>query len=68
MEQRDATATRTEVLAGLDPAYLAAKERLTAGKIAQKAIPKRKHGRTNEQLSVIGFGGMVVKVSSWLQP
>jgi aryl-alcohol dehydrogenase-like predicted oxidoreductase len=48
-------------LSGLDPAYLAAKEKLAAGKISKRAIPKRQYGRTKEKLSIIGFGGMVVK-------
>jgi hypothetical protein len=46
---------------GLDPAYLAAKDKLTAGKIPKRAIPKRQFGGTKEKLSIIGFGGMVVK-------
>jgi predicted aldo/keto reductase-like oxidoreductase len=46
--------------AALDPAYLAAKERLIAGK-ARKSLPRRQYGRTKEKLSIIGFGGMVVK-------
>ena len=50
-----------ETLSGLDPAYLAAKEKLTAGKISKRAIPRRQYGRTKETLSIIGFGGMVVK-------
>ena len=45
-------------LPGLDPTYLAAKERI--GK-AFKSLPKRQYGRTKEKLSIIGFGGMVVK-------
>ena len=53
-------ATATETLAGLDPAYLSAKERLAAGK-TRGPIPKRQYGRTKEKLSIIGFGGMVVK-------
>lgn len=36
----------------LDPAYLAAKE---------TPLPKRRYGRTEDELSIIGFGGMVVK-------
>ncbi len=58
MKRRD---TSIETLRGLDPAYLAARERLMAGKIPRKPIPKRQYGRTKEKLSVIGFGGMVVK-------
>jgi predicted aldo/keto reductase-like oxidoreductase len=48
-------------LPGLDPAYLAAKEKLVSGKAAEGPLPKRQYGRTVEQLSIIGFGGMVVK-------
>ena len=51
----------TGTLSGLDPAYLAAKEKLAAGKIPKRPIPKRQYGRTKEKLSIIGFGGMVVK-------
>ena len=51
----------TETLSGLDPAYLAAKKKLAAGKIAGRPLPKRQYGRTKEKLSIIGFGGMVVK-------
>jgi len=59
MKHRDAAATET--MPGLDPAYLAARERLMAGKPLRKPIPRRQYGRTKEKLSVIGFGGMVVK-------
>ena len=52
---------REKPTAGFDPAYLAAKEKLLAGKIPKKPIPKRQYGRTKEKLSIIGFGGMVVK-------
>ncbi|MGW8257543.1 MAG: aldo/keto reductase [Thermoguttaceae bacterium] len=45
---------------GFDAAYLAAKERLIKGK-ALGRLPKRQYGRTKEKLSIIGFGGMVVK-------
>src|SRR5664279_3074182 len=45
---------------GFDPAYLAAKEKLMAGKTFKKPIPKRQYGKTKEKLSIIGFGGMVV--------
>jgi len=51
----------TAALSGLDPAYLAAKEKLAAGKMPKRAIPKRQYGRTKVRLSIIGFGGMVVK-------
>ena len=56
MRHRDTTAATTEVLSGLDPAYLAAKERLAAGKTDGGPIPKRQYGRTKEELSIIGFG------------
>jgi predicted aldo/keto reductase-like oxidoreductase len=49
--------TRTaEPLLGLDPTYLAAKENGSLG-----PLPRRRYGRTKEELSIIGFGGMVVK-------
>ncbi len=51
----------TATLSGLDPVYLAAKEKLAKGKIPKRAIPKRQYGRTKEKLSIIGFGGMIVK-------
>jgi predicted aldo/keto reductase-like oxidoreductase len=51
----------TGILSGFDPAYLAARERLAAGKTAGEPLPKRRYGRTPEELSIIGFGGMVVK-------
>ena len=47
-------------ISGFDPAYLAAKERLAAGKLVGP-MPKRPYGNTKEKLSIIGFGGMVVK-------
>ena len=52
---------KTEDLPGLDPAYLAAREKLLAGKISRRPIPQRKYGRTRIRLSIIGFGGMVVR-------
>ena len=59
--QRRNSLTTTGSLPGLDPAYLAAKEKLASGKRLGKPIPKRQYGRTEEKLSIIGFGGMVVK-------
>ena len=38
------------LLSGLDPAYLAAKARLAAGKTAGRPLPKRQYGRTREKL------------------
>lgn len=53
MKRRPATA---ESLPGLDPAYIAAKEKRSLG-----PLPRRRYGRTKEELSIIGFGGVVVK-------
>jgi predicted aldo/keto reductase-like oxidoreductase len=58
---RNREPTTPEILLGLDPGYLAAKEKLAAGKSARRAVPKRPYGRMKEKLSIIGFGGMVVK-------
>jgi predicted aldo/keto reductase-like oxidoreductase len=55
------TRHETAILPGLDPAYLAAKEKLVAGKIPKRSISKRQYGGTKEKLSIIGFGGIVVK-------
>jgi len=51
----------TATLSGLDPVYLSAKRRLATGTIPKRPIPKRQYGRTKVKLSIIGFGGMVVK-------
>jgi aryl-alcohol dehydrogenase-like predicted oxidoreductase len=59
MQQRNFATTGS--LSGLDPAYLAAKEKLTGGKTAGQPVTKQRYGRTKEKLSIIGFGGMVVK-------
>ena len=48
-------------LSGLDPAYLAARESLAHGRLPKGPVPRRQYGRTGEQLSIVGFGGMVVK-------
>jgi predicted aldo/keto reductase-like oxidoreductase len=45
----------------LDPAYLAAKEKLAAGRTFKRPLPKRQYGHTKDKVSIIGFGGMVVK-------
>lgn len=49
------------LLALLDPAYLTARESLQAGGPPAKPVPRRPYGRAKDQLSVIGFGGIVVK-------
>jgi aryl-alcohol dehydrogenase-like predicted oxidoreductase len=48
-------------LSGLDPAYLAAKGKMAVEKIPKRPLPRRPYGCTKEKLSIIGFGGMVVK-------
>ncbi len=60
MQRRNFLAT-TNSLSGLDPAYLAAKEKLTGGKTPWQPVTRQRYGRTKEKLSIIGFGGMVVK-------
>jgi predicted aldo/keto reductase-like oxidoreductase len=60
MQRRKSLAT-TGSLSGLDPAYLAAKEELAVGKTLGQPVPRQRYGRTEEELSIIGFGGMVVK-------
>jgi aryl-alcohol dehydrogenase-like predicted oxidoreductase len=52
--------TAASLLSVLDPAYLAAKEQLTAGRPPQGTLERRKYGRTDERLSIIGFGGIIV--------
>lgn len=62
MKRRTSLASApTEPLEGLDPAYLAAKERMLSGKPPRRAVLKQRYGRTKEKLSIIGFGGMAVK-------
>jgi len=62
MKRRDPlTTVATAALLGLDPAYPAAREKEAAGKPLDAPISRRQYGRTDEQLSVIGFGGMVVQ-------
>ena len=41
--------------------HLAAKVRLAAGNSPREPLERRQYGRTEERLSVIGFGGMVVQ-------
>lgn len=49
------------LLSLLDPDYVRAKEALQAGQAADQPVPKRPYGRAPDMLSVIGFGGIVVK-------
>ncbi len=48
-------------LALLDPGYLAARDSLQSGESPTKPVPRRPYGRAKDQISVIGFGGIVVK-------
>jgi predicted aldo/keto reductase-like oxidoreductase len=52
--------TAAGLLSVFDPAYVAAKEKLAAGKPAEGPLERRRYGRTDEHLSIIGFGGIVV--------
>jgi predicted aldo/keto reductase-like oxidoreductase len=62
MKRRDPLATiATAALSGLDPAYLAAREKIAAGDPLDELVPRRQYGRADEQLSIIGFGGMIAK-------
>lgn len=49
------------LLSMMDPAYLSAKDRLQSGQTPTDPVPKRQYGRAQDLLSVIGFGGIVVK-------
>lgn len=44
-----------------DPAYLGAKEALQSGRTPGQAVPRRPYGRARDTISIIGFGGIVVK-------
>lgn len=44
-----------------DPAYLSAKEALQSGHTPTQAVPRRAYGRARDTISIIGFGGIVVK-------
>ena len=52
--------TAAGLLSVLDPAYVAAKDKLQAGDNPDKPLERRRHGRTDEHLSIIGFGGILV--------
>jgi predicted aldo/keto reductase-like oxidoreductase len=52
--------TAAGLLSVLDPVYLAAKEKLAVGQTPDGTLERRKYGRTEERLSIIGFGGIVV--------
>jgi predicted aldo/keto reductase-like oxidoreductase len=63
MERRDflRTLSGAGLVSMLDPAYLSAKERLQSGKSPADPVPKRRYGRAEDMISVVGFGGIVVK-------
>jgi aryl-alcohol dehydrogenase-like predicted oxidoreductase len=63
MERRDflRTLSGAGLLSLLDPAYLSARDRLQAGENPPEPVPKRPYGRAKDTISVIGFGGIVVK-------
>ena len=45
----------------LSPSYLHAKEKLHSAEDPTDPVPRHRYGRTEEMISVIGFGGIVVK-------
>jgi hypothetical protein len=49
------------LLSMMDPAYVSAKDRFLSGETPTDPLPKRQFGRAKDMLSVIGFGGIVVK-------
>lgn len=49
------------LLSMMDPAYLNAKDRFQSGETPTDPVPKCQYGRAKDMLSVIGFGGIVVK-------
>ncbi|MFW6106615.1 MAG: aldo/keto reductase [bacterium] len=49
------------LLSLLDSAYLSAKDSVRSGEGLNKPVPRRQYGRAKDMLSVIGFGGIVVK-------
>lgn len=63
MKRRDflATVAATGALSALDPAYLAAKEKMAAEKSDKQPVPRQRYGRTKDELSILGFGGIIVK-------
>jgi predicted aldo/keto reductase-like oxidoreductase len=63
MERRDFLKglSAAGLLSMLDPAYLRAKEGLHSGQSPTDPVPKRQYGRAKDKISVIGFGGIIVK-------
>ncbi len=48
------------LLSMMDPGYLAAREALQAGQKPDQPVARRKYGSTDDSLSIICFGGIVV--------
>lgn len=63
MERRDfmKNVSAAGLLSVLDPAYLSAKEKLESGESPADLVPKRRFGRAQDMISIIGFGGIVVR-------
>ena len=63
MERRDflKSLSTAGLLSMMDPAYLSAKEGLQSRQSPTDPVPKRRYGRAKDLISVIGFGGIVVK-------
>ncbi len=63
MERRDFLKglSAAGLLSMMDPAYLSAKDRFQSGETPTDPVPKRQYGRAKDMVSVIGFGGIVVK-------
>ena len=63
MERRDFVKglSAAGLLSMMDPAYQNAKESLQSSQGPTDPVPKRRYGRAEDMISVIGFGGIVVK-------
>lgn len=63
MERRDflKNVSAAGLLSMLDPNYINAREKLDSGESPVDLVPKRRFGRADDMISIIGFGGIVVK-------
>ena len=63
MERRDFLKglSAAGLLSMMDPAYVRAKDGLQSGQSPTDPVPKRQYGRAKDMISVIGFGGIIVK-------
>ena len=52
--------TAAGLLSVLDPAYLRGKQMLASGGTPEQGVERRRFGRHEDELSIIGFGGIVV--------